>query len=132
MATSDCVTGRSRAAMGTSFTRALYESPGGEGTPAGTFETLSGQRHGLAGLRRLRGGLGQAQSLDRIVDGRRGLGARDDRVDERGQLNAVGVRVALQEEAASVTSALDRRTVVARMLSALSVPVEPWASRRWS
>jgi len=29
--TSDCVMGRSRAAMGTSFTRALYESPGGEG-----------------------------------------------------------------------------------------------------
>ena len=98
--------------------------------PAGTDETLSGQRHGLAGLRRLRGGLGQAQSLDRIVDGGCGLGTRDDRVDELGQLNAVRVRVALQEEVKVRLGRIRDLTVVARMLSALRVPVEPWASRR--
>ena len=50
--------------------------------------------------------------------------------------NAAGVVATIvnnrKGSAASVTSALDRRTVVARILSALSVPVEPWASSRWS
>lgn len=48
VATSDCVAGRSRAAMGTSFTRALYESPGGEGTtPPGLSRRYQASDTGL-------------------------------------------------------------------------------------
>ena len=45
--TSDCVMGRSRAAMVTSFTRTLYESPGGEGTPPGLSRRYQASDTGL-------------------------------------------------------------------------------------